>query len=145
MLLIKSLVEALTGREFKLFNMKLQEPGQVAAQMQVMEHGKHRRSTRRTKGFAIDYPRGADEERKRFLSARQASFAPADGRRDRIRAELDMARSYREESSFSAASAHWREKTRSIPGITPRQAATLLITLSRSTSTATVNATTSAC
>lgn len=100
LLLIKSLVEALTGREFKLFNMQLQDSEQVV----TAEARQNVAATQENEGgFAIDY-REVYEESEAVSFRAAGIIRTADGREIEFRAELDMARSYREEFSFSVAS-----------------------------------------
>lgn len=103
LLLIKTLVEALTGHEFKLFGMKLQDPEQAAAQMPATGVQQNVAVTQENEGgFAIDY-REVYEESEAVSFRAAGIIRTADGREIEFRAELDMARSYREEFSFSAA------------------------------------------
>lgn len=100
-LLIKFLVETLTGREIKLFHGKRNSLSEVSAQPQPS-------STQTTAtpvqgGVAIDY-REVREENEAVQFQAAGIIKTSDGREIEFSAELSMSRSYRQEVSFSAAS-----------------------------------------
>lgn len=99
LLLIKSLIEGITGRTIQFFHGALGSsetsvPAQATAQpANVSQQG----------GIAIDY-RASYEENESVQFQATGIIRTADGREIEFSAELAMSRSYRQEISFSAAS-----------------------------------------
>lgn len=98
--LIIRMIEMLTGREFKLTHLKLQNPNQTTSNIQDPPSSSPAEAQR---GFAIDYSEvHAENEAVSFQAA--GVIKTSDGREISFKAELNMERNYREESSFQLAS-----------------------------------------
>lgn len=98
--LIKTLVEFLTGKEFKLFHGKLGTAGETGAPTQTSPQTLE---TTPEGGVAIDYRETFEEsESVQFQAA--GIIKTSDGMEIEFNAELLMSRSFRQEISFSAAS-----------------------------------------